>query len=188
MTQEVGDMKKFAEIEGNLKVLARCQPTHKLCLVLGLQKLNRVVAATGDGTNDAPILKNADVGFAMNDGSDIAKNAAPIVLLDNNFNSTQTAVKYGRNIYDCTRKFLQFQLTVNFVALAIIFIGSCGLDAQPFTAVQMLWVNLIMDTFAALALATEPPSPHIFERMPQDRDESIINAIMWRNIIGQAIY
>lgn len=135
MTQEVGDMKRFAEIEGNLRVLARCQPKHKLCLVLGLKKLGRVVAATGDGTNDAPILKHANVGFAMDDGSDVAKNAAPIVLLDNNFNSTQTAVKYGRNIYDCTRKFLQFQLTVNFVALAIIFIGSCGLDAQPFTAV-----------------------------------------------------
>jgi len=91
-----------------LRVLARCQPKHKLALVLGLKKLGKVVAATGDGTNDAPILKNADVGLAMDIGSDVAKNAAPIVLLDNNFVSCQTAVKYGRNIYDCIRKFLQF--------------------------------------------------------------------------------
>lgn len=121
-------------------------------------------------------------------GTDVAKRACDIVLTDDNFCSVLTAVKYGRNIYDNVRKFLQFQLTVNIVALFIVFTGSVIFADPPLTSVQMLWVNLIMDTFAALALATEPPSDEVFNRPPQDRAASIVDKAMWRNIIGQSMY
>lgn len=194
--QELTNMRAFKDIEKELKVLARSSPEDKLMLVTGLKELGKIVAVTGDGTNDAPALNRADVGFAMQGdnedgepgGSDIAKNAADIILTDDNFCSILVAVKYGRNIYDCIRKFLQFQLTVNVVALILVFIGSIVLQDAPFTAVQMLWVNIIMDTFAALALATEPPTDELFDRQPYNRQESIINTVIWRNILGQAVY
>jgi Ca2+ transporting ATPase len=148
-----------------LKVLARSSPEDKYLLVTGLKDEGAVVAVTGDGTNDAPALNRADVGFAMGQtGTDVAKNASDIVLTDDNFCSVLTAIKYGRNIYDGVRKFLQFQITVNLVALFIVFAGAIIFNDPPLTAVQMLWVNLIMDTFAALALATEPPSEELFNR------------------------
>ena len=121
-------------------------------------------------------------------GTDVAKNACDIVLTDDNFCSVLTAVRYGRNIYDNVRKFLQFQLTVNVVALFIVFAGSVIFADPPLTSVQMLWVNLIMDTFAALALATEPPSDDLLNRPPQSRNETIVSPTMWRNILGQAVY
>ena len=181
----IGNIRKFREIEKKLKVLARSQPDDKFMLVHGLIEIGRTVAVTGDGTNDAPALHRSDVGFAMGiTGTDVAKNAADIQLLDDNFCSILSAVKYGRSTFDNIRKFLQFQMTVNVVALFIVFSGSLIFDDAPLTSVQMLWVNLIMDTLAALSLATEPPTPGIVEgRKPESRDSMIINGVMWRNIL-----
>ena len=156
--QGLENYKKFLEIEKHLRVLARSSPEHKRLLVIGLQQKESVVAVTGDGTNDAPALVTADVGFAMGiAGTEVAKNASDIIITDDNFASIVTAVLWGRGIYSNVRKFLQFQFTVNVVALLLVFIGSIWLTDPTFTSVQMLWVNLIMDTCGALALATEEP-------------------------------
>lgn len=121
-------------------------------------------------------------------GTDIAKGASDIILLDDNFTSIVVALKFGRNVYDSVRKFLQFQLSVNVTAMAIVFFGSCILSDSPLNAVQMLWVNLVMDTFGALALATESPSDEILKRKPYKKNDSIVNEVMWRNIFGHAIF
>jgi magnesium-transporting ATPase (P-type) len=160
--EEIENMTVFKEIASQLRVLARSTPEDKYLLVTGLKQLGMVVAVTGDGTNDAPALKKADVGFAMGiAGTEVAKDSSDIIILDDNFASIITAIKWGRNIYTNVRKFLQFQLTVNVVAMFIVFIGSVVLRDPPLTSVQMLWVNLIMDTCGALALATEPPSEEL---------------------------
>lgn len=187
---KVKDMYKFTMIASELRVLARSSPRHKFILVTGIKQMdNRVVAVTGDGSNDAPALKKSDVGFAMNiAGTQLAKDAADIILVDDNFASIVTALKWGRNIYDSIRKFIQFQLTVNLVALSMSFLGAVVLEKSPLTAVQMLWVNLIMDTFAALALATEPPSEELLLRKPYRKNESLIDEDMKKTIIGAAIY
>jgi len=132
--------------------MARSQPLHKYALVLGLRELDKIVAVTGDGTNDAPALSKSDVGFAMFDGTDIAKEASDIVILDNNFSSLVIAIIYGRNIYDNIRKFLQFQLTVNFCACILVFVCACIGNETPLTTIQMLWINLIMDSLGSLLL------------------------------------
>ena len=189
MDDVVANMKRFREIKQHLRVLARSSPEDKYLLVTGIQACDGVVAVTGDGSNDAPALTKADVGFSMGKtGTDIAKGASDIILLDDNFSSTVVALKYGRNVYDNVRKFLQFQLSVNVVAMFIVFFGSVVLKDSPLNAVQMLWVNLIMDTLGALALATEPPSDEILNRMPYKKDNPIVTEIMWRNIFGHAIY
>jgi Ca2+ transporting ATPase len=187
--ESISDMHNFKQIAAKLKVLARSTPEDKYMLVTGLKELNAVVAVTGDGTNDAPALKKADVGFAMGiTGTEVAKEASDIILLDDNFASIITAIRWGRSIYTNVRKFLQFQLTVNCVAMFIVFLGGVVVSEPPLTAVQMLWVNLIMDTFGALALATEPPASDILDQPPYKRTERIVTPIMWRNIIGQFIF
>jgi calcium-translocating P-type ATPase len=183
------DIKPFETIAKDLRVLARSTPEDKYMLVTGLKQLGHVVAVTGDGTNDAPALKKADIGFAMGiAGTEVAKEAAGIIIMDDNFNSIVTAVKWGRNIFDCIKKFLQFQLTVNVVAMFMVFLGGVLLSESPFTPIQMLWVNLIMDTFASLALATEPPNDSLLERKPHSKYENLVTPLMWKFIMGQAVF
>ncbi|XP_021343203.1 plasma membrane calcium-transporting ATPase 2-like [Mizuhopecten yessoensis] len=177
-----------------LRVLARSSPTDKYILVKGIidSKLSanrEVVAVTGDGTNDGPALKKADVGFAMGlSGTDVAKEASDIILTDDNFTSIVKAVMWGRNVYDSIAKFLQFQLTVNVVAVLVAFFGACIINDSPLKAIQMLWVNLIMDTLASLALATELPSEELLNRRPYGRTKALISRTMTKNIVGHAVY
>lgn len=185
----IKNQEEFEKIWKNLVVLARSRPEDKYALVVGLRERKNVVAVTGDGTNDAPALSKADVGFAMNiAGTEVAKQAADILLLDDNFSSIVTAVKWGRNIYDAIKKFLQFQLTVNVVAVLTTFVSSVILKESILSAVQMLWINLIMDTLAALALATEPPRIELLNRMPHSKTEYIITPLMIKHILGQSVF
>jgi len=165
--EKVKNFKKFKELMPYLKVLARSRPEDKYLLVTGLRQMGEVVAVTGDGTNDAPALKKADVGFAMGKtGTDVCKDAADILITDDNFSSIVKAAMWGRNVYDNIQRFLQFQLTVNVGALIITFIGSVITKETPLKPIQLLWVNLIMDSLGALALATELPKPELLERNP----------------------
>ncbi|CAF0797946.1 unnamed protein product [Rotaria sordida] len=184
----------FDKVWPQLRVLARSSPLDKYVLVRGIiaskiSPTREVVAVTGDGTNDGPALKKADVGFAMGiQGTDVAKEASDIILVDDNFNSIVKAVMWGRNVYDSIAKFLQFQLTVNVVAVFCAFIGACIVKESPLRAVQMLWVNLIMDTLASLALATEVPTEELLTRKPYGRTRPLISRTMMKNILGHAIY
>ncbi|KAL6077712.1 putative Plasma membrane calcium-transporting ATPase 1 [Balamuthia mandrillaris] len=173
-----------------LQVLARSIPSDKQRLVERLKENREVVAVTGDGTNDGPALKAAHVGLAMGlSGTDVAKQASDIVILDDNFKSIVMAVMWGRCVYDNIKKFLQFQLTVNFSALLFALIAAMAQRGTPLYAVQLLWVNLIMDTMAALALGTEKPTPDLLKRKPYGLEEKVpISAIMYRNIVGQGLY
>jgi Ca2+-transporting ATPase len=151
--------------------------------------VGEVVGVTGDGTNDGPALKAADVGLSMGlSGTDVAKKASDIIIMDDNFASIVKAVLWGRSVFDNIRKFLQFQLTVNVVALTITFLSALVGYNPPLNAVMMLWVNLIMDTMGALALGTEPPTLELLDRRPYKRDASLISRPMWRNIFVQATY
>lgn len=173
-----------------LQVMARSSPLDKHMLVGQLRKtFKEVVAVTGDGTNDAPALHEADIGLAMGiAGTEVAKENADVVIMDDNFTTIVNVARWGRAVYINIQKFVQFQLTVNVVALMLNFISACVSGSAPLTAVQMLWVNLIMDTLGALALATEPPNEGLMKRKPIGRNVNIITGIMWRNIIGQSIY
>ncbi|KAJ3414637.1 plasma membrane calcium [Chytridiales sp. JEL 0842] len=192
LTQESMD-----QVLPKLRVLARSSPMDKQILVNNLKRLGETVAVTGDGTNDAPALKSADVGFSMGiAGTEVAKEASDIVLLDDNFVSLSKAIMWGRSVYDSVRKFLQFQLTVNVSAVGITFASSIMTSLltpnrkpdSALSAVQLLWVNLIMDTFAALALATDPPTPEVLDRPPARKSDSLINFDMWKMIVIQGIY
>ncbi|RMD44830.1 hypothetical protein DV735_g424, partial [Chaetothyriales sp. CBS 134920] len=174
-----------------LRVLARSSPEDKRILVDRLKKLGETVAVTGDGTNDGPALKMADVGFSMGiAGTEVAKEASSIILLDDNFSSTITALMWGRAVNDAVKKFLQFQITVNITAVVLTFVSAVSSESNHsvLTAVQLLWVNLIMDTLAALALATDPPTKKILDRPPQPKSQPLITINMWKMIIGQSIY
>ncbi|XP_041946516.1 plasma membrane calcium-transporting ATPase 4 isoform X3 [Alosa sapidissima] len=188
------EQERLDKVWPKLRVLARSSPTDKHTLVKGIidstvGETRQVVAVTGDGTNDGPALKKADVGFAMGiAGTDVAKEASDIILTDDNFTSIVKAVMWGRNVYDSISKFLQFQLTVNVVAVIVAFTGACITQDSPLKAVQMLWVNLIMDTLASLALATEPPTESLLLRKPYGRNKPLISRTMMKNILGHAVY
>ncbi|KAM9759916.1 plasma membrane calcium-transporting ATPase 2 isoform 8-T13 [Menidia menidia] len=188
------EQERIDKVWPKLRVLARSSPTDKHTLVKGIidstmADQRQVVAVTGDGTNDGPALKKADVGFAMGiAGTDVAKEASDIILTDDNFSSIVKAVMWGRNVYDSISKFLQFQLTVNVVAVIVAFTGACITQDSPLKAVQMLWVNLIMDTFASLALATEPPTESLLRRRPYGRNKPLISSTMTKNILGHGVY
>lgn len=206
------DQVAFDKIWPHLRVLARSSPDDKLTLAHGLNQSNlfadkelcarleredgikifpdrQVVAMTGDGTNDAPALKRADIGFAMGvAGTQIAKDAADIILLDDNFASIVTAAKWGRNVYASIQKFLQFQLTVNISAVVTALVGSFAYQQSPLAAIQLLWVNLIMDSLASLALASEPPVDDLLEKPPVNRTDSMITKRMVANMLGHASY
>ncbi|SPQ26900.1 d61fdb82-817a-4fa9-a541-f6239a72e5b4 [Thermothielavioides terrestris] len=179
------------DIIPRLHVLARSSPEDKRILVKRLKDKGETVAVTGDGTNDAPALKMADIGFSMGiAGTEVAKEASAIILMDDNFNSIVKALKWGRAVNDAVKRFLQFQLTVNITAVALTFISAVQSVDQTsvLTAVQLLWVNLIMDTLAALALATDPPHDSVLDRKPERKGSSIISTTMWKMILGQAVY
>ena len=168
----------------DLKIISRARPLDKKRLVESLQRCNEVVAVTGDGTNDAPALQAAHVGLSMGDGTSVAKDASDITIIDNSFSSIGKAVMWGRSLYQNIQRFLLFQLTVNVAACFLVLAGAFMGTESPLTVTQMLWVNLIMDTFAAMALASLPPSEKVMKDKPRDRNAFIINQSMGWNIIG----
>ncbi|KAG4381518.1 hypothetical protein GLYMA_15G167500v4 [Glycine max] len=177
------------EIADRISVMGRSSPNDKLLLVQALRRKGHVVAVTGDGTNDAPALHEADIGLAMGiQGTEVAKESSDIIILDDNFASVVKVVRWGRSVYANIQKFIQFQLTVNVAALVINVVAAISSGDVPLNAVQLLWVNLIMDTLGALALATEPPTDHLMDRSPVGRREPLITNIMWRNLLIQAMY
>lgn len=168
----------------DFKIISRARPMDKARLVKALQALNEVVAVTGDGTNDAPALKSAHVGLSMGDGTSVAKEASDITIIDNSFSSISKAVMWGRSLYQNIQRFILFQMTINVVACLIVLIGAFTGTESPITVTQMLWVNLIMDTFAAMALASLPPSASVMKDKPRKRTDFIISKAMWGQIIG----
>ncbi|XP_023526274.1 calcium-transporting ATPase 4, plasma membrane-type-like [Cucurbita pepo subsp. pepo] len=181
---------QMKQVIPKLQVMARSLPLDKYTLVNNLRSMfGEVVAVTGDGTNDAPALHESDIGLAMGiAGTEVAKENADVIIMDDNFSTIVNVARWGRAVYINIQKFVQFQLTVNIVALVINFVSACLSGSAPLTAVQLLWVNLIMDTLGALALATEPPNDALMQRPPIPKGVSFITKAMWRNIVGQSIY
>ena len=175
---------ELTERVGDIKIIARARPLDKKRLVETLQANNEVVAVTGDGTNDAPALKTAHVGLSMGDGTSVAKEASDITIVDNSFSSIGRAVMWGRSLYQNIQRFILFQMTVNVAACLIVLFGAFMGMQSPLTVTQMLWVNLIMDTFAAMALASLPPSASVMKEQPRSREAFIINRSMWKSIVG----
>ncbi|CAN6243258.1 unnamed protein product [Urochloa humidicola] len=177
------------DVAEKISVMARSSPNDKLLLVKALKKRGHVVAVTGDGTNDAPALHEADIGLSMGiQGTEVAKESSDIIILDDNFSSVVKVVRWGRSVYANIQKFIQFQLTVNIAALVINVVAAISSGNVPLNAVQLLWVNLIMDTLGALALATEPPTDQLMRRPPVGRREPLVTNIMWRNLFIQAVF
>ncbi|PVH64635.1 hypothetical protein PAHAL_2G319400 [Panicum hallii] len=185
------DMSEAAreEIVEKITVMGRSSPHDKLLLVQSLKRKGHVVAVTGDGTNDAPALHEADIGLSMGiSGTEVAKESSDIIILDDDFTSVVKVVRWGRSVYANIQKFIQFQLTVNVAALVINVVAAVSSGDVPLNAVELLWVNLIMDTLGALALATEPPIDNLMKRHPVGRREPLVTNIMWRNLFIQALY
>ncbi len=189
-SEELNEMSddKVMNILPNLKIVARSKPSDKSRLVKLAQKLNLVVGMTGDGVNDAPALKKADVGFSMGSGTEVSKEASDIIILDDNFLSISKAILYGRTIYKSIRKFIILQLTINLCAIVLSIVSPfIGIDT-PVTVIQMLWINMVMDTLAGLAFAFEPPLEEYMEELPKKKDESIINKYMLGSILFTGLY
>ena len=179
---------ELKKILPNLRVIARALPSDKSRLVKIAQELNLVVGMTGDGVNDSPALKKADVGFAMGSGTEVAKEAGDITILDDNFKSIAKAILYGRSMFKSIRKFLVFQLTVNVAAVLICFLGPLFGQNIILTVIQLLLINLAMDTLAAIAFGSEPPREQYMNEKPIPRDENIITPSMLQNILVGAAY
>ena len=179
---------ELKKVIGNLKVVARALPTDKSRLVRVLESMNLVVGMTGDGVNDAPALKKADVGFAMGSGTEVAKEASDIVILDDNILSISKAILYGRTIFKSIRKFIIYQLTVNMCALILSIIGPFIGINTPITIIQMLWLNMIMDTFSGLAFSFEPPLKSYMYEPPKPKSEPIINSYMIGEVLFTGLY
>lgn len=188
-TYHLIDKEKFRKITKKLLIIANGAPDDKLLLVQGLRELKDVVAVTGDKTIDSISFSESDIGFSLGiQGTDLAKRSSDIILLDDSFSSIVTACKYGRNIFCCIRKFIQLQLTTNIVAVFITLLGVIILKTSPLNAIQLLWINVIMDSFASLSLATDSPSDSLLEQKPYKRGEEILTTMMMINISSQAIY
>lgn len=182
---------ELLEVVPRLQVLARSSPDDKKLLVEKLRELGEIVGVTGDGTNDGPALKTADVGFSMGiSGTEVAKEASDIILMDDNFASIVKAIMWGRCVNDAVRKFLQFQISTNVTAVVVTFVSAIASASETsvLSAVQLLWINIIMDTFAALALATDPASPALLDRKPEKKTSPLFTADMYKQIVGQSIY
>ena len=188
MELQLENMSAFREIAQYLKVLARASSSDKNLLVIGLQALGKSVAVTGEGINDVDSLKQANVGLAMGSGCSAAKDAADIVLLNDDFEACLKAIMWGRNIFHNVSRFLQFQLTVNISALLVIVAGHCILLESPISAVQLLWINLVMDTLAAVALGSEPPLPHVIQGSAFKHNVSVLSKTIWRQVIGISLW
>ena len=183
--------REMMEVVPRLQVLARSSPEDKKILVEKLKSLGEIVGVTGDGTNDGPALKTANVGFSMGiAGTEVAKEASDIILMDDNFASIVKAIMWGRCVNDAVRKFLQFQISVNITAVIVTFVSSVASSEEEsvLSAVQLLWINIIMDTFAALALATDPASPALLNRKPENKNAPLFSVDMYKQIVGQSLY
>ena len=181
-------MNEFRNVIRELKVLARATPLDKEILVRGLKAIGSTVGTTGEGIEDVGSLQRADVGLAMGSGCSAAKQAADLILTDNDFEANINAIMWGRNIYHNVTRFLQYQVTVNFSCLFTVIIGGIIMTDSPFRATQLLWINLIMDTFAAIALSTEPPIKTVTTGAPIKCDQQLMTKAVWRQVIGMSIW
>jgi Ca2+ transporting ATPase len=176
-------------VANKLRVLARSTPEDKFALIVALKQLGATIAVTADGINDARALKEANVGFCMGiSGCEVAKESSDIVILKDDFKSVFRATQWGRNVYDNIRKFIQFQITVNIVALIVVFLGGATLGSSPFNVIQLLWINMVMDTLAAIALATEPPHPAELKKEKIRKSDKVFLPVMWRTVLSQSLY